>query len=104
MDPGQKLLAAGPGQQFWDLPSLVRVYYQNGDFGPPAVPGPPDGFPAAAGRFGASGRLPGLSRPGRAGAGFPVSGQRFPDPPFLIRAYCRNNDFGPLAASGPPDG
>ena len=78
MDQGQRPLAAGPGQRFWDLPSLVRVYYQNDDFGPPAVPGPPDGFPAAAGRSGPPDGFPASAgRVGRA-LGFPcrASGSR----------------------------
>ena len=38
------------GQRFWDPPLLIRDYYQNDDFEPTAVQGPPDSFPASAGR------------------------------------------------------
>ena len=89
MDPGQRPLAAGPGQRFWDLPSLVRVNSQNDDFGPPAVPGPPDGFPAAAGRSGppdgfpaSAGRL-GRRLNFRCRAG--SSGMLFPSYEFLMK-------------------
>ena len=40
------------GGWLWDVPFSIRVYSKHNDFGPPAIQGPPDGFPASAGRVG----------------------------------------------------
>ena len=47
-------LNGGEARRLWDAPFLLRNYYQNNDFGPPAVQVPPDGFPASADRVGRS--------------------------------------------------
>ena len=46
-----------------DAPSLIKAYCNNNIFGHPGIDGPPDGFPASAGRVGR-------------GAGFSILGQR----------------------------
>ena len=78
------------GRRLWDAPSLINVYYRNNDLGSPAVPGPPGGLPAPAGRVGR--RLE-----------FPISGRRLWDAPSLLRIDSRSNEFRPPAVPRLPD-